>query len=128
MKGKIIITVVFISILFSYLYTGLYYHEQVHGVTCEHFGGTAVYNYSLTKATTSCENITYSSDSEYNTKRALDIQNEIITYNIMDVKSFLFTITLVLFLMLLFIYDIRNDYRFLARMKYEEKKGGKKHE
>lgn len=104
--------VVSVLIIFTMI-GGMDMHEKVHGLVCKYMGGTPLYNWSLIegKAYTTCVNYTWQNftTEEITMLHHANLQNEIVTYNIMDIKTFLAMLIILQTLMMFGIFNIAQN-------------------
>jgi hypothetical protein len=85
-------------------------HENVHGIICEAFNGTANYGYELDRFYTNCTNYTFETERDAEIFFIMNTMNEIEAYNNMDSRLYLMIIVLLLTTILIFIVRAASLY------------------
>lgn len=96
---------------------GIEYHEEVHGSICERFGGAPDYDINLFEGKTRCKNVTFDSENEVNLYKKLHEQNEIYSYNLIDIKVFLMLIFVFTGLITYCLFEMKDDLQFYLKIK-----------
>jgi len=114
-KKFIVFFILLIGFTYLIFYSGLDMHERAHGSICEAFGGSPEYNYTLYKATTYCDNLTFDSLKGKIAYTKLQQENEIYTYNLLDIKGFIGLMFASVVMITYILFDISNNIKFYLR-------------